>query len=566
MRIIVANNVLFISIIAAVWILLILLTRSVLGGKIYRKCFIIGWLVVLLRMLCPFCLTVSVKYPWEIITWYETLREIPFSVLVWIWGFGVCVCGTIFLIRYILAGRMLREAIPIQKVPEIDEEMFTFMGISVYVSDRIPSPITYGMLEQKVLLPKYYMQLNREQLKYILIHEKVHIDSHDNLKKFFAIVAVCVHWFNPVVWLMYVCFNRDMELSCDEKVVRQVGKEHREDYAGVLISLAEMQLQEKVFSDHVYSGFLGSTMRQRIILIMKYRHKRKWEYGLYPVVLLLTVMIFMVPVYSEEKSVETTKEEVHYDAVDVEEVVEEDKMGTKIYAVTKTKEDIPLCIKIYPKKGFATVSSAVYTSYVLKEQEWEPGIPTETQGTVTIPEAVRFRGEVYPMEVIGTHAFYRCQDVTQFILPDTVIEIKEAAFEDCISLRQIQLSAKLETMEVNPFKGCVALEKFDMPENVFGQYLVEDGMLYTDYGRFLKICPQGYKKKKILLDDDVVQVANSAFYGVQLEEIRLPGKLQRVKGHAFHNCAKLQRIYTTERTEFAGNALKGAYQAKKIYY
>lgn len=574
MKIILEYNLFYISIISTVLIFLLVAARSLLGRRIHRVFFSMAWMIVLVRLLLPLCVTVPVGRPEILDRISGWIRVIPMERYILIWAVGAAVSVTFFVVRYVMWGRILREALPIQKVPDIDEEMFTFMGIRVYVSDRIASPVTYGIFQQKVLLPKYYMELTREQLKFILIHEKVHIDGHDNLNKFLVILAVCIHWFNPFAWLMYVCYNRDLELACDEKVIRQVGEDSREDYAGVLISLA----QGCPAARPVYSGFAQNAVKERIIRIMSYRRAKSWNYVLCGVLALFSMVVFAVPVKTEEKAEQTAQdktpvpavekeEEETYEAVEVSRVIEEDSMATKAEVVVKTRENVPLRMKILFRKELA-VTNGIFISFHVKGKEWKAGIDDQYDGTVTIPEAVRYKGKVYPVTGIGNYTFYQCRKLRKVVIPDTVEEIKEKAFESCESLKTLRMPENLELVEANPFVGCRSLERFQPPESagMKGQYQVKEGVLYTDYGRFLKVFPQGKKKKKFVIEEGVSQIAVCGFYGAQVEEVQLPESMLRVKSCAFQNCRNLRVVRAPRNTVFSGDSLTGAWRARILRY
>ncbi len=557
MEIILQYNIVYLSIISSVMIVCLVAVRLLFGSRVYRIFFPAAWTGVLLRFLVPLCIGVPSGGGFGLTELCRKIQDIPFYRFAWIWGIGACLVACAFLARYIFSGRMLREALPIQKVPDIDEEMFTFMGIRVYVSDRIASPITYGIFHQKVLLPKYYMELSREQLKYILIHEKVHIDSRDNLRKILVILAVCLHWFNPFAWVMYLCYNQDLELACDEKVVRQVGEKSRGEYANALISLASAELAPK----KMYSAFLGSSLKQRIILIMGHRGKKVWTGAMYVLAGIIAVLAFAMPesVAGKNETTSVESEEPVYEAVDVYEIVKMDELATWVHVKVKTKEDVELCLKVFLNKGFAITSNRYFSTYLPRDKEaWKPGIKRRTEGTVTVPEAVRYEGRIYPVRGVGNRTFYKCSKVTEIVLPDRVREIKENSFRGCASLTRLRIPADLEIVEKNPFIGCTSLESFEQAEKMKGQYRVVDGVLYTDYGRFLKVYPQGKTKTHVEIGENVTQIAKAAFYGAQIEKITLPENMIRVKGRGFQNCRDLRIIEACETTQFAGDAFEGA--------
>lgn len=111
--------------------------------------------------------------------------------------------------------------------------------VTARVSDRIDTPLTYGVIHPVILLPKKTAWENREQLTYVLWHEYTHICCGDSVLKMLAAMALCVHWFNPLVWGMYILLNRDIELACDESVVHRYGIGDKSAYAKMLIAMEE---------------------------------------------------------------------------------------------------------------------------------------------------------------------------------------------------------------------------------------------------------------------------------------------------------------------------------------
>lgn len=106
---------------------------------------------------------------------------------------------------------------------------------NIYLADHIPSPFVMGLLRPKIYLPSTLKETERG---YILRHEQYHIRRRDYLVKFLAFLALCVHWFNPLVWVAFVLAGKDMEMSCDEAVVKELGEDIRADYSASLLSLA----------------------------------------------------------------------------------------------------------------------------------------------------------------------------------------------------------------------------------------------------------------------------------------------------------------------------------------
>ncbi len=106
---------------------------------------------------------------------------------------------------------------------------------NIYLADHIGSPFVMGILRPKIYLPS---ALSHGEQEYIILHEKCHIRRLDHVVKGLAFVALCLHWFNPLVWLAFILASKDMEMSCDEAVVKRLGREICADYSASLLSLA----------------------------------------------------------------------------------------------------------------------------------------------------------------------------------------------------------------------------------------------------------------------------------------------------------------------------------------
>lgn len=132
---------------------------------------------------------------------------------------------------------------------------------NIYFSDKLLSPAVFGIFRPKIILPGY---LKDENMEYILMHERTHIGRLDNLWRVVAIITCCIHWFNPFVWLFLNRFFEDIELSCDEKVLRKYRTDQKTDYARALI---ECESNKTVFA----SAFGGAKTRVRIENILSYK-------------------------------------------------------------------------------------------------------------------------------------------------------------------------------------------------------------------------------------------------------------------------------------------------------
>ena len=137
--------------------------------------------------------------------------------------------------------------------------------ILVRQSDRISAPLTYGIFRPVILMPKKMDWKNEKQLQYVLSHEYVHIYRYDTVTKLIVTLALCIHWFNPFVWVMYILLNRDIELACDESVIRQFGEKSKSAYSLMLINMEATKSGLLPFCNN----FSKNAIEERITAVMK---------------------------------------------------------------------------------------------------------------------------------------------------------------------------------------------------------------------------------------------------------------------------------------------------------
>ena len=197
----------------------------------------------------------------------KSFSEIFFDMLPAIWGIGIGVIAAFFGINYWKGVREFRMSLPVENefVNEWLSSHQLHRNITIRQYDCIHTPLTYGIFHPVILLPKESLDQSPSTLNFILTHEWVHIRRFDCVTKILLTAALCIHWMNPLVWVMYLLFNRDIELSCDETVLHLLGRNRRLDYA---LALIDMEEQKGGFASFA-SGFGRNAIEERIRAIMK---------------------------------------------------------------------------------------------------------------------------------------------------------------------------------------------------------------------------------------------------------------------------------------------------------
>ena len=104
---------------------------------------------------------------------------------------------------------------------------------NIYQGEAVVSPFVLGIIKPKIYLP---FNMGEQEMEYVIAHEQAHLRRKDHLWKPLGFLILTLHWFNPMVWLGYILLCRDIELACDEKVVKELNNEQRADYSQALLS------------------------------------------------------------------------------------------------------------------------------------------------------------------------------------------------------------------------------------------------------------------------------------------------------------------------------------------
>lgn len=325
------------SFLGTVIILLIVVLRAVLINRLPKKTFLILWWIALIRLLVPF----SIKSVTSIYSLLQSIysdinpvrtaqtttflpihgnmpeianglseamvqRTESISILSVIWLAGLLLCFGFFAVSYIKCYREFRFSLPVENdILEAWKEKHPLKrSLSIRQTETIAAPLSYGVIRPVILMPKNTEWKNIYQLRYVLEHEYVHIRRLDMLTKLIMIAAVCIHWFNPLVWVMYILFNRDLELSCDETVVRRFGMDIKSVYATALISMEE----KKSGLTPLCNSFSKNAIEQRIRAIMKIKKTSKFAVIISAVLVICVTGGFATSASSLEKKTETAQE------------------------------------------------------------------------------------------------------------------------------------------------------------------------------------------------------------------------------------------------------------------
>lgn len=177
------------------------------------------------------------------------------GVLSVIWLVGITAMLIYTVISYLKIHRKVREAVPYNE--------------NIWVCDRIAAPFILGVFRPKIYLPS---DIDKQDAEYVIAHEKAHLKRRDHLIKPLGFLLLTVYWFNPVIWIAYILLCRDIELACDERVIKKLGEQAKKPYSEALINCSLPR--RTVAACPLAFGEVG--VKSRIKSVLNYKKPAFW--------------------------------------------------------------------------------------------------------------------------------------------------------------------------------------------------------------------------------------------------------------------------------------------------
>ena len=278
--------------ISASWLIGIVFVLRFLFKKAPKSFNYILWALVAIRLICPFTIesvlslvpsaeTVPTEIMYsrtpEVQTGIDAVDTVvnpiitgsmapeigpsinPMQVVMFVasivWTIGIVVMLLYMVISYLMLRWKVRASMHLQE--------------NVWICDQIDSPFILGLIRPRIYL---HSDIEEEQIAYIVAHEKEHLKYRDYLWKPLGFVILAIHWFNPLVWISYVYMCRDMEIACDERVIRGMDVDEKKKYSNVLLACSAKR--RVISACPVAFGEVG--IKQRIKSVVNYRKPAFW--------------------------------------------------------------------------------------------------------------------------------------------------------------------------------------------------------------------------------------------------------------------------------------------------
>ena len=177
------------------------------------------------------------------------------TILTIVWIIGILLLATYTVISYWRLNREIDTAVRYKD--------------NIFQSENVSSPFVLGIINPRIYLP---FSMNEQDMEHVVAHEQAHIRRKDHWWKPLGFLLLTIHWFNPLMWLAYVLLCRDIELACDEKVIKELGNEQRADYTQALVACSVNR--RMIAACPLAFGEVG--VKERVKSVMNYKKPAFW--------------------------------------------------------------------------------------------------------------------------------------------------------------------------------------------------------------------------------------------------------------------------------------------------
>ena len=382
-------------------IMLVLLTRKTLNVKSVKWANFILWSILFIYLLFPFSIFIQIeeleKYvmlqyllePFMLISTYIKMfvQEVGYILS----NLNQLMVTSILLVytgvQVTKRNKALRNSVRIEPDSRIEELVNSFRlkrQVQIYINDEIKVPITYGVVRPKIIIQSQVLEDNN-LLKYVIIHEMVHIKKFDIVLTHIKNVITCLFWYNPFILVASRYMEDDLELLCDKLVIQRVGDtvKNRKEYCLSMLRLVELkEMQEK-------SVLKLHPTKERMIIM------KRWKRGLAGICTLVLMIALSITVFADI-GVNKNNQVIENGDFFQEELLEDDIVRViteEEYEQLTLEEIAPIELNSANIDDNATLEGLAHKSYKFNMASWTQ--PNHNGFTVKISNASSYGGVMY---------------------------------------------------------------------------------------------------------------------------------------------------------------------------
>ena len=514
----------------------------------------------------------------------ETASVNPMQIVVFIastvWVIGMLAMLVYALVSSLKVRRRVNESVKLYD--------------NVYMGDRIPTPFIFGIIKPKICLPSC---IDENDVECVIAHERAHLSRRDHMWKPLAFLLLSVYWFNPVLWIAYTLFARDVELATDEKVIKNRSEEEKKRYGNALINCSA----DRRIITACPLAFGENAVKGRVRNLFSYKRPTFWVL----IIALVACLGFTAFFLTDPKTPpvppmpDTPSEgEVFLDAlvtsVDGRYMTVKsfefsfDALEEGIYKVSLEPEsDIPLpdvraginvrivydgdaedheidrVFAIYAFESDAVTPTSI-DDFRFRSNYYGGKTLVEYTGSaesVVIPAVIDGKA----VTEIANSAFNSNMTLKSVYIPDGVQRIGAGAFKNCLHLESVRMPISCAVIGAEAFASCGDLVEITLPEallqiggSAFERcYSLEYLRVPSSIQLWGSKCFFDCGVKEVVVADGLETLGKYAFAEcVRLEKVTLPDEIM-LDSCAFFNCSWLESINVSENVTFGANVFEG---------
>lgn len=418
----------------------------------------------------------------------------------------------------------------------------------VMESEHISGAFLLGYLKPRIYLP---MELNEQDREFILAHERIHIQRLDHWWKLLGVLCVAIHWYNPLVWIGYALLCRDIEITCDEQVIRSMDIQERKAYSQALLNSEKRRLG--ILECPVAFGEVD--IKQRIRNILAYH-----PYGYWLTTAAVTLVAFVAfcfltsPVTKPEQdptleipSAQLTDPPVTLPSVTNPATTKPPVTQPPATQPPETKPPVTVPPVTKPPATQSPITVITYGNDLKARRTFQ----LTSDGTLTIYGTAEYSD--YDVTLWKKHADL----ITKVIMTEGCTQILSESFRGLENLTEVYLCESLRTIARSAFSGCNKLQYIRIPANVtkieasaFGACLALTKVEFAPNSQLTEIGGHAFGSTAITsftAPPNLKTIRDGAFNGCwRLETVILEGSIECVEINAFKKCTRLKYVVLGE--------------------
>lgn len=427
------------------------------------------------------------------------------QLLAGVWVAGMSGILLYCLISYIVLKHRIRTAVQHEN--------------GVMESEHISGAFLLGYLKPRIYLP---MGLNEQDRAFIVAHERIHIQRLDHWWKLIGVLCVAIHWYNPLIWIGYALLCRDIEITCDERVIHSMDLQERKAYSQALLNSEKRRF-----------GFLECPvafgevdLKQRIRNVLTYHPYGYWLTAFAVALVVFVALCFLTsPIAKAEQNptlevpvTQPTSSSVPKPPVSVPVTTSPTVTKPPVTQPPATKPPVTKPPVTKPPETQPSITVVAWGNDLKARRTFQ----LTSDGTLTIYGTAQYSS--YDTELWKKHSDL----ITKVVMTEGCTQIAEEAFKDLSNLTEVYLCDSIKTIGEYAFYGCDSLRSIRIPANV-------TTISSSAFQKCLALT-----KVEFASDSKLAEIESYAFASTAITSFIAPPKLKTINHNAFYNCWRLK--------------------------